>query len=250
MMIEQTKRKLHSLRLMGMAQNFEGQLCSAATKDLAFEDRVGLMVDAEMTFRDNKRLKRLLHTAKLRENACIEDIKYLPNRGLNKAHIASLAKVEWVRQGVNLITTGPTGGGKTWMACAFGNQTCRYGLSVLFCRLPLLLEDLAIAHGDGTYRKRLSQLAKVDLLILDDLGITPLNPTGRGDLLEVLEQRCALRSTIITSQFPVSEWHGYLSGGNPTVADAILDRLVSGSERIEIGGESMRLQRKINKTSS
>ena len=158
--------------------------------------------------------------------------------------------VEWVEWGVNLIVTSPTGSGKTWIACAFGKQSCRYGLSILFCRLPLLLEDLAIAHGDRTYRKRLNQLAKVDLLILDDLGITPFSPVGQGDLLEVLEQRCALRSTIITGHFPVSEWHGYLSRGNPTVADAILDRLVSGSERIEIGGESMRRQRKINKASN
>ncbi len=136
------------------------------------------------------------------------------------------------------------------MTCVFGNQTCRYGLSVMFCRLPLLLEDLAIAHGDETYRKRLSQLAKVDLLILNDLGITPLNPTGRGDLLEVLEQRCALRSTIITSQFPVSDWRSYLSGGNPTIANAILDWLISGSERIEISGKSVRRQRNINKVGS
>ena len=132
------------------------------------------------------------------------------------------------------------------MACAFGNQSCRYGLSAVFCRPPLLLEDLDIAHERGVYKK-LSQLAKIDLLILYDLGIAPLSPTRHGDLMEALEQRCTLRSIIITSQFPVSEWHSYLSGGTSTVANAILDRLVSRSERIKIAGVSMRLQRKINK---
>jgi DNA replication protein DnaC len=146
-----------------------------------------------------------------------------------------------------LIITGPTGGGKTWLGCALGNQACRQGLTVMFQRLPLLLEDLAVSHGDGSFRKRLTQLSKVDLLILDDFGMATLNAIGRNDLLEVIEQRCGIRSTLLTSQLPVNRWHDYLSGGNPTVA-AILDRLVSGSNRIEIKGESMRKMRAKNKT--
>lgn len=139
-----------------------------------------------------------------------------------------------------MIVTGPTGGGKTWLGCALGNQACRQGLTVLFHRLPLLLEELAVSHGDGSFRKRLNQLARVDLLVLDDFGMAALNAIGRNDLLEVIEQRSGQRSTLITSQLPVDRWHDYLSGGNPTMADAILDRLVSGAHRIELKGESMR----------
>ena len=153
-----------------------------------------------------------------------------------------------IKQGINLIVTGPTGGGKTWLACALGNQACRQGVTVSFQRLPLLLEDLAVSHGDGSFRKRLAQLAKVELLILDDFGMAALNAVGRNDMLKVIESRSGARSTLITSQLPVDRWHDYLSGGNPTVADAILDRLVSGSQRMELKGESMRKQRKRKST--
>lgn len=240
MMTQDTLRKLNEMKLFGMARGFEAQMASAAAGHLGFEERFGLLVDQETTHRDNRRLQRLLQSAKLRENACMEDIDYRPGRGLDRSEIASLALCNWIRNGLNLIVTGPTGGGKTWFACALGNQACRQGLSVLFARLPLLLEDLAVSHGDGSFRKRLAQLAKIDLLILDDFGMATLNAHGRNDLLEVIEQRCGARSTLITSQLPVDRWHDYLSGGNPTVADAILDRLVSGSHRIELKGESMR----------
>ena len=240
MMTQDTLRKLNEMKLFGMARGFEDQMASAAAGHLGFEERFGLLVDQETTYRDNRRLQRLLQSAKLRENACMEDIDYRPGRGLDRSEVASLALCNWIRNGLNLIVTGPTGGGKTWFACALGNQACRQGLSVLFARLPLLLEDLAVSHGDGSFRKRLAQLAKVDLLILDDFGMATLNAHGRNDLLEVIEQRCGARSTLITSQLPVDRWHDYLSGGNPTVADAILDRLVSGSHRIELKGESMR----------
>ena len=240
MLTQDTLRKLNEMKLSGMARGFESQMASAAAGHLGFEERFGLLVDQETTYRDNRRLQRLLQAAKLRENACMEDIDYRPGRGLDRSEVASLALCNWIRQGHNLIVTGPTGGGKTWFACALGNQACRLGLSVLFARLPLLLEDLAVSHGDGSFRKRLAQLAKVDLLILDDFGMATLNAHGRNDLLEVIEQRSGARSTLITSQLPVDRWHDYLSGGNPTVADAILDRLVSGSHRIELKGESMR----------
>lgn len=244
MMTQATLRKLNEMKLFGMVQGFEDQLASAASRTLSFEERFGLLVDQESTYRENRRLQRLLKLAKLREAACVEDIDFRPGRGLDRAEIASLALGHWIKQGINLIVTGPTGGGKTWLACALGNQACRQGVSVSFQRLPLLLEDLAVSHGDGSFRKRLAQLAKVELLILDDFGMAALNAVGRNDMLEVIESRSGARSTLTTSQLPVDRWHDYLSGGNPTVADAILDRLVSGSQRLELKGESMRKQRK------
>lgn len=240
MLTQDTMRKLNEMKLFGMARGFENQLAGTTAGPLSFEERFGLLVDQEITWRENRRLQRLLQLAKLRENACVEDIDFRPGRGLERAEVASLALGNWIRHGQNLILTGPTGGGKTWLACALGNQACRQGLSVSFLRLPLLLEDLAVSHGDGSFRKRLMQLAKVELLILDDFGMAALNAIGRNDLLEVIECRCGARSTLITSQLPVDRWHDYLAGGNPTVADAILDRLVSGAHRIELKGESMR----------
>ncbi|MGH8128529.1 MAG: IS21-like element helper ATPase IstB [Gammaproteobacteria bacterium] len=237
---QQTLQKLIRLRLRGMATGFESQLANSASHDLAFEERLALLVDQEISYKENTRLQRLLKMAKLREAACIEDLDYRPARGLDRSQMASLAMLEWVPQGLNLIFTGPTGSGKTWLACAFGNHACRKGFTVSFQRLALLLEELAITHGDGSFRKRLMQLAKYDVLILDDLGMTALTATGRADLMEVIEQRSGGRPTIVTSQIPVSKWHDYLSGGNPTVADAILDRLLSGSIRLELQGESMR----------
>ena len=240
MLTQDTMRKLNEMKLFGMARGFENQLAGTTAGPLSFEERFGLLVDQEITWRENRRLQRLLQQAKLRENACVEDIDFRPGRGLERAEVASLALGNWIRHGQNLILTGPTGGGKTWLACALGNQACRQGLSVSFLRLPLLLEDLAVSHGDGSFRKRLMQLAKVELLILDDFGMAALNAIGRNDLLEVIECRSSARSTLITSQLPVDRWHDYLAGGNPTVADAILDRLVSGAHRIELKGESMR----------
>jgi DNA replication protein DnaC len=240
MITNDTIHKLNEMRLFGMVNGFADQQMSAAAAHLSFEERFSLLVDQEMTYRDNKRLKRLLQAARLRESACVEDIDYRAGRGLDRSDMASLALCNWITHGMNMIITGPTGGGKTWLGCALGNQACRLGLTVTFQRLPLLLEELAVSHGDGSFRKKLMQLAKIDLLILDDFGMAALNAIGRNDLLEVIEQRCGNRSTLITSQLPVDRWHDYLSGGNPTVADAILDRLVNGSHRIALKGESMR----------
>jgi DNA replication protein DnaC len=248
MMTQDTISKLNQMKLFGMVKGFESQMASASAMHLSFEERFGLLVDQEATYRDNRRLMSLLRNAKLRETACVEDIDYRAGRGLDRSEIASLALCNWIAHGNNLIVTGPTGSGKTWLGCALGNQACRQGMTVSFQRLPLLLEDMAVSHGDGSFRKRLTQLAKVDLLILDDFGMATLNAVGRNDLLEVIEQRSGSRSTLLTSQLPVNRWHDYLSGGNPTVADAILDRLVSGSNRIELKGESMRKMRAKNKT--
>lgn len=244
MLIKQTMNILQELRLTGMAKGFENQLTSAAAMSLGFDERFSMLVEYEKTHRENERLKRLLKSAKLKANACLEDIDYRTDRGLDKSQIATLTSCQWISNGLNLIVTGPTGSGKTWLTCAFGNQACRHGKTVLFQRLPLLLEELQLGHGDGSFRKRLNQLAKYDLLILDDFGIAAINAHGRNDLLEVIDSRVPGRSTIITSQLPVTNWHDYLSGGNPTVADAILDRLLGGSLRIPLKGDSMRKNRR------
>lgn len=240
MLTQQTLTKLFDLKLNGMSKGFEEQLSSAAAHDLSFNERFGMLVDQEQTFRENQRLKRLLHTAKLKVNACMEDIDYSHPRGLDKSQIASLQNTSWVDRGLNLIVTGLTGSGKTWLACALGNQACRNGLTVSFQRMSLLLEELQLAHVDGSFRKKLSHLEKVDLLILDDFGTATLNAQNRCDLLEVIDSRSEGKSIVVTSQIAVELWHTYLSGGNPTVADAILDRLVSGSIRMNLKGESMR----------
>ncbi|PPD49853.1 MAG: AAA family ATPase [Methylotenera sp.] len=240
MLLQQTMSKLSELNLNGMSKGYEIQLSSAACQDLSFEERFSMLVDQEQTHRENQRLIRLLKSAKFKANACVEDVDYSHSRGLDKAQMAGLQTTDWVKRGFNLIITGPTGCGKTWIACALGNQACRQGITVSFQRLPLMLEELYLAHADGSFRKKLLQLAKPDLLILDDFGIGTLSPQNRADMLEVIDSRSGARSTVITSQIPVDKWHNYLSDGNPTVADAILDRLVSGTMRINLKGESMR----------
>ncbi len=243
MMINDTLRKMNELKLFGMAQAFSQQLETASATSLGFEDRMGLLVDHEVSYRDDKRLRRLLTGAKLREKACVEDIDYGTRRGLDQSTMATLSMCNWVRHGINVIVTGSTGVGKTWIACALGTQACRMGFSVKFERVPTLLEDLALAHTDRTFNRRIAALAKLDVLILDDLGINTLTAERRSDLLEVIECRCGKKATIVTSQLPVKRWHDYLAEGNKTVADAILDRVVSGSHRIELQGESMRSRR-------
>jgi DNA replication protein DnaC len=242
MLIQQTLEILSELKLQGMARGLSEQIENPQSGHLSFEERLSLLVDQERCHRDNTRLQRLLRQARLREPACMEDIDYRAGRGIERGEMSSYALCDWITRKHNMIITGPTGCGKTWLACALGNQACRKGLSVSFQRLPLMLEDLAIAHGDGTFRARLNTLAKVDLLIIDDFGIAALTPTGRNDLLEVIDQRTGNRATLVTSQLPVELWHEYLSGGkgNTTLADSILDRVLSGSLRITLKGESMR----------
>lgn len=246
MLNQQTIENLLGLGLKGMAKAFEQQLTNSSVQHLSFEERFGLIVDQEMTHRDNRRLQRLLKVARLKLNACVEDIDYQHERGLSRSFIASLITCEWVNRGANMILTGPAGCGKTWLACAFGNKTCRNGKTVFFQRLPLLLEELQISHADGSFRRRLTQLSKIDLLILDDFGISTITPQSRADLLEVIEGRAGIRSTIVTSQIPIDRWHDYLSGGNPTSADAILDRLLGDVIRINLKGDSMRRRKSEN----
>ena len=238
MLTHHTLDKLRTMRLTGMADALEQQRQQASVEELAFDERLGLLVDHEILYRENRRLTRLLKDARLRVNACVEDIDYRQPRGLKRAEIAMLATGDWIQRQHNLCITGPTGTGKTWLACALGNQACRQGLSVRYLRLPRLFETLRIAHGDGSYPRLMSQLAKTQLLILDDWAIQPLNATQRSDLMEVIEERHACAGTLIASQLPIEHWHDYI--GEATLADAILDRLLHNAHRLTLKGESMR----------
>ena len=241
MLKQLTREQLHTLKLTGMLDALEQQQVQPDTHDLAFEDRFALLVEREVLHRENRRLARLLKAARLRVDACVEDIDYRHPRGLQKSRMAQLASLDWIHQSLNLCLTGPTGCGKTWIACALGNQACRQGLSVRYLRLPTLLEQLRIAHGDGSYVRLMGQLLKTDLLILDDWGIQPLTRHQRNDLMEVIEDRHDRRSTLIGSQLPIENWHDYI--GEATLADAILDRLLHGAHRLTLTGESMRKER-------
>lgn len=238
MLINHTLDKLRTLKLSGMADALTQQLEQPSTHELSFNERFALLVDREATHRDNRRLTRLLQLAHLRQSACVEDIDYKHRRGLDRSQMAALATCDWIRSHHNLHITGSTGCGKSWLACALGNQACRQGLSVRYERTSRLLDGLRIARGDGSFGKKLIGLAKADLLILDDFGLKPLAPHERHDLLEVIEDRQGNRSTLITSQLPIANWHEYLN--DPTVADALLDRLLSQAHRLELEGESMR----------
>ena len=239
MLTQHTMAQLKSLKLDGMAHALEEQQIMPASQELTFEDRLGLLVEREIVWRDNRRLERLLRQARLKQaQACMEEIDYRGSRGLDKRLMVTLAGCEWIRRSQNVLLTGPTGAGKTWLACALGNQACRQGLSVMYVRVPRLLEQLRIAHGDGSFGKLLAQLARIDVLLLDDWGLTPLQSSERHDLLEVVDDRVNTRSTIITSQLPVDHWHAWLN--DPTLADAILDRLVHASHRVALKGESLR----------
>lgn len=241
MLMEQTIQTLTALRLPGMAAALAEQHTCAATLSLPFEERFAMLVDREHAWRENRRVARLLREAKLKSSqACLEDVRYGGGRQLDKALMAQLGRCQWIRAHQNLILTGATGCGKTWLACALGNAACRQGLSVAYVRMPRFFEELRIAHGDGSFGKRLSGLAKTDLLILDDWGLTPLNQAERNDLLEVLDDRVGARSTVITSQLPVEHWHAYLN--DPTLADAILDRVLHSAHKLALAGESLRKQ--------
>jgi len=234
-----TLEKLQSLRLTGMHDGLIEQSRTPEIDALGFEERLGLLVDRELTARDNRRLQTRLRQARLKHRgACLEDLDYRHRRGLDKTLMARLATGGWIGEGLNLILQGPTGVGKTWIACALAHQACRLGYTALYLRTPRLLEDLALAHGDGRYPKLMRSLSRTDLVILDDWGLAPLTGPGRRDLLELLDDRHPGRSTLVTSQLPVEAWHEHI--GEPTLADAILDRLVYNAYRIQLQGDSMR----------
>ncbi len=245
MLNEHTVSQLRALRLDGMVQALHDAATNAAASALPFEERLALVVQREVDWRDGKRIERLLKAAKLKvSSACLEDIDWRSSRGLDRTLIAALAGADWLRHGHNVLITGATGVGKTWLACALAQQAARSGFSALYVRAPRLLEELRIAHGDGSFGRRLAQLARIDLLALDDFAIAPITPAERNDLLELLDDRVGTRSTLITSQLPVSGWHEWLH--DPTLADAILDRIVHAAHRIALKGESMR--KKASKT--
>lgn len=244
MLTNPTIETLKSLKLHGLLEALEEQQQTPTAQALSFEERIALLVDRERLWRENQRRTRLLRGAKLKVAAAsVEDIDYKAARGLDKRQIATLATGEWIRRGQNLLITGATGAGKTWIACALAQQACRQGSSVLYWRVPRLIEELRIAHGDGSYIKFLKTLSKAALIVLDDWGLTALSAQVRADMLEILDDRVNTGSTVIASQLPVDAWHAYL--GEPTLADAILDRLVHHSHRIElkVPGESMRKSR-------
>ena len=233
-----TLDKLQALKLTGMVAALTDQMAMPDIDELAFEERLGLLVDRETTERESRRLTSRLRRARLRHTAALEDIDYRYPRGLDKGLIQSLASCRWAKEHLNILITGPTGVGKTWLACALAHKACREGYTAHYIRLTRLLRELMIAKGDGRYAKLLANLAKVDVLLLDDWGLMKLNAENRRDLLEVLEDRHGIRATIATSQLPIEEWHAVI--GDPTLADAILDRLVHNAYKINLRGESMR----------
>jgi len=234
----QTIDRLHQMKLSGMAQALVDQMQKTDFNDYSFEERLGLLVEYEWTYRQSKRLSILLKQAKLRLGACMEDINYVHPRKLDRGLMKSLATCQWINARQNVIITGPTGVGKTFIACALANAACRQAFTATYYRLPRLLQDMALARADGTYPKVLSRLAKTNLLILDEWGIASFNDMQGRDLLELVDDRHQLHSTIIVGQIPMEHWHQLLP--DPTVADAIMDRLVHNAHKIKLDGDSMR----------
>ena len=238
MLTHPTIDKLETLRLAGMVKALREQWQSPDINQLAFEERLGLLTDREVDLRENRRLQTRLKKAKLRQSATLEDIDYRQPRGLDRSLIIKLADCRWIKNHQNMIITGPTGVGKSYLACAFAHKACREGYNTVYARISRLFEDLSLAKGDGRYIKMLAGFAKTDLLVLDDYGLAKLSREQRHDLLEILEDRHGVRSTLVTSQLPVENWHEQI--GDPTLADAILDRLLHNAHNIQLKGGSMR----------
>jgi DNA replication protein DnaC len=240
MLTHPTHERLIALGLTGMAKAFEEQRRLPDLEALSFEERIGLLVDREAAERDTKRLTARLKFAALRQNACVEDVDWRTPRGIDRAVFARLVVGDWIDRYENVLITGAAGLGKSWIACALGHKACRDNRSVLYHRVPRLFEALALARGDGRYGRLLKALGRVQVLILDDWGLSVLTGPERRDLLEILDDRHGRSSTIVTSQVPVDAWHDLI--GDPTLGDAILDRLVHNAHRLQLAGESMRKQ--------
>lgn len=236
-----TIEKLQALRLHAMARGLVEQMNSPEMEALSFEERLGLLVDRQLTERDNQRMARRLSGAKLRQSACLEDLDFRTARGLDRAVVARLSEGSWLKQGLNVLVTGPTGVGKTYLACALAQKACRQGVDALYVRMPRLVSDLQAARAEGRHGRVLDALVKKPLLVLDDWGLAGFTDEVRRDILELVEERHEKRSLVIASQYPVESWHELL--GDPTLADAILDRLVHGAYKLALKGASMRKMR-------
>jgi len=250
MLFQPTLDTLNRLKLHGMALALSEQMTHSAAQQLAFEERIALMLEREVSYRENRRMGRLWKACQPKERAAaVEDIDYRSRGGLDRAQLSSLAACDWIRQGRNLLIHGATGSGKTYLACALAHQACRAGLSAWYVRAPRLFEELNLCHADGTFRKRLATLARIQLVVVDDFAISPIGGRERNDLLEFLDDRVGSRASIITSQLPIEHWHEYLN--DPTLADAIMDRLVHCSHKIHLQGkESMRRRTAAGKESA
>ena len=238
MLTHPTLEKLKELKLHGMVKVFEEQLSSPDYKELSFEERLGIMVEREIIERENRRLESRLKKAKLRHQACMEDIDYVHPRKLDKSLMRSFSTCNWIRERLNMIITGPTGVGKSYIGCALAHRACMEGYSALYFRAPRLFQELAVAKGDGRYAKLMNSIAKSDLIVIDDWGFAPLSEAEQRDFLEILDDRHGIHSTIILGQMTVDVWHKIIS--NPTLADAILDRLVHNAYKMDLDGDSMR----------
>lgn len=237
MLTHPTLDKLQQMKLMGMEAGLREQMADGTIGELSFEERLGLLVDREKHERDNRRLTARLRQARLRQNACLEDIDYHAPRGLDRALLQALGTGRWLHDRLNVLITGPTGAGKSYIACALGQRACRHNFSVRYYRAPRLFSDLATARTNGRYPRALARIRRADLLILDDWGLA-LSEAEQRDLLEILDDRHELRSTLFASQLPPEQWHSLFT--NPTIADAALDRLVHSAYRLELTGDSMR----------
>ena len=241
MMIHTTLAQLRSLKLDGLATGLEEQLAQPGMTALSFEERVALLVDREVHVRNDRKLMRLLKNARLKYGqAAIEDIDSRTGRGIDRREVMSLALGDWVNAGHSILITGPTGAGKSWLACALAQYACRRGYTAIYQRVPRLQEELRIRHGSGTFGKWLLQLAKTDVLVLDDWGMGAIDSMTRSDLLEIIDDRAANKATLITSQLPVEHWHAWI--GDATIADAILARIMQRNHRFTLTGDSLRVE--------
>ena len=238
MLNQPTIEKLQAMKLYGMADAFREQIDTADSSQLSFEERFGLLVDRQWTWKEGRALTRRLQLAKFKERGVVEDIDHQHPRGLDRKLMRTLATSEWVRVHHNILFTGPTGIGKTWLACALAHKACRDGFLALHKRIAELFRELAVARVDGSFGQFLSKLSRIDVLVLDDFAMAPLKEQERRDFLEICDHRYQRRSTILTSQVPVNHWHEQI--GDPTLADSIMDRLVHNAYRIELDGESIR----------